>query len=140
MSSKSKKEIVDLIFIDSCYFIALTIQKDQWHKKSIELLDIIEKEENCMVTDGVILETIAKVGYLGGGKKASLLYNNIKDNYTILTTNNLYDKAMVNHLKYDGNLSLVDVLIVEKMKELKAKKIISFDKDFDKVNGIIRLE
>ncbi|MCC7561964.1 MAG: PIN domain-containing protein [Methanobrevibacter arboriphilus] len=127
-----------MIFIDSCYFIALSIKKDQWHNKAISLLDIIE-EENCMITDGVILETIAKVGYLGGGKKANMLYNNIKDNYTILTTNNLYDKAMVNHLKYDGNLSLVDVLIIEKMKELKTEKIISFDKDFDKVDGIVRL-
>ena len=128
-----------MIFIDSCYFIALTIKKDQWHNNAISLLDVIKEEDNCMVTDGVILETIAKVGYLGGGKKANIVYNNIKDNYTILTTNNLYDKAMVNHLKYDGNLSLVDVLIIEKMKELKTEKIISFDKDFDKVDGIVRL-
>jgi predicted nucleic acid-binding protein len=76
---------------------------------------------------------------LEGGKKATLIYNNIIDNYVIHNTNNLYNKAMVNHLKYDGNLSLVDVLIVEKMKELKTEKIISFDSDFDKVNGIIRI-
>ena len=128
-----------LIFIDSSFFIALSNQKDQWHEKAIRLLDKIETDKNCIVIDGVILETIAKVGYLGGGKKATLLYNNIKDNYIIHTTNHLYDKAMINHLKYDGTLSLVDVLIVEKMKELRVSEIISFDKDFDKVKGIVRV-
>lgn len=127
-----------MIFIDSTYFIALSSKKDQWHQKAVKLLDKIENEENCIVIDGVILETIAKLGYLSGGKTASLLYNNIKDNYIIYNTNHLYDKAMVNHLKYDGTLSLVDVLIIEKMKELKANEIISFDTDFDKVSGIVR--
>ncbi|MDR2967365.1 MAG: PIN domain-containing protein [Methanobacteriaceae archaeon] len=128
-----------MIFIDSTYFIAVISQKDQWHEKAVKLLDKIENENNCIVIDGVILETIAKVGYLGGGKKANQLYNNIKDNYIIYSTNHLYDKAMVNHLKYDGTLSLVDILIIEKMKELNAKKIISFDFDFDKIEGIVRI-
>ena len=129
-----------MIFIDSSYFIALSSKKDQWHEKAVKLLDRIEKEKNCIVIDGVILETIAKVGYLGGGKKAYLMYNNIKDNYIIYNTTHLYDKAMVNHLKYDGTLSLVDTLIIEKMKELKAKELISFDSDFDKVSGIVRIK
>jgi len=127
-----------LILIDSNFFINLLDTKDKHHTKAKKILKKIEKQEK-VVTDGVILESVTLSGSLFGGKIATALYNNIKDNYTIYNTNHLYDKGMKIHLKYDGTLSLVDALLIETMKELKINEIISFDSDFDNKDGVVRI-
>lgn len=42
-------------------------------------------------------------------------------------------------LKYDGTLSFADSVSIEIMRNLKINEIVSFDFDFDKVGGIIRI-
>ena len=42
-------------------------------------------------------------------------------------------------LKYDGTLSLADCTAINTMKELGITEILSFDDDFDKVDGIVRV-
>jgi len=127
-----------LILVDTNFFINLLDTKDKHHEKAKKILRKIEHEEKG-VTDGVILESIAISGSLFGGKVATALYNNIKDNYVIHKTNHLYDKGMKTHLKYDGTLSLVDTLLIETMKELNIHEIISFDTDFDNKDRIVRI-
>ena len=46
---------------------------------------------------------------------------------------------METFLKYDGTLSFADAVSVEIMKDLGINQIVSFDSDFDKVDGIIRI-
>lgn len=46
---------------------------------------------------------------------------------------------MVTHLRYDGDLSLVDTILIETMKELNINEILSFGNDFDNKNGVIRI-
>jgi len=127
-----------LILIDTNFFINLLDTKDRYHERAVEILSKIENEEKY-VTDGVIFESITISGSLYGGKIATDLYHNIKDNYKIYNTNYLLDKGMITHLKYDGSLSLVDTLLLETMKELGIGEIISFDTDFDNKDGIIRV-
>ena len=69
--------------------------KDKHYEKAKKILRKIEYEEK-VVTDSVILESITLSGSLFGGKVATALYNNIKDNYIIHNTNHLYDKGMKN--------------------------------------------
>lgn len=127
-----------LILVDTNFFINLLDTKDRYHERAVEILSKIEDEEKY-VTDGVIFESIAISGSLYGGKIATDLYHNIKDNYKIYNTNHLLDKGMITHLKYDGTLSLVDTLLLEIMKELGIHEIISFDTDFDNKDGVIRV-
>jgi predicted nucleic acid-binding protein len=129
---------IKLILVDTNFFINLLDTKDRNHKKAKKILKKIEDKEKG-VTDGVILESIALSGSLYGGKVATALYNNIKDNYKIFNTRHLYDRGMVTHLKYDGKLSLVDTLLIETMKDLGIHEIVSFDEDFDNRSGIIRI-
>ena len=42
-------------------------------------------------------------------------------------------------LKYDGTLSVSDAVSVFIMKKKEIERIISFDSDFDKVQGIMRI-
>jgi predicted nucleic acid-binding protein len=127
-----------LILIDSSFFIALSNNKDQWHNRAIKVFNNIQNEEKIIV-DVIILESITLIGSLAKGKIAKALYDNIKDNYAIIETNKLYDKAMETYLHYDGVLSLFDVLQIEIMKIYNIDKIVSFDSDFDKVKGITRI-
>lgn len=127
-----------MILIDSSFFIAIFNKSDQWHKRALELFDIIENEER-IIADVVILESVTLIGFISKGKKVKTLYDNLKDNYRIIETTNLYDEAMISHLHYDGALSLFDLLQIEIMKNLKINKIVSFDSDFDKVKGIRRI-
>ncbi|MEN6592616.1 MAG: type II toxin-antitoxin system VapC family toxin [Methanobacterium sp.] len=127
-----------MILVDTNFFINLLDTKDRHHGRAKEILSRIEHEEKY-VTDGVIFESIAISGTLYGGKIATDLYHNIKDNYKIYNTYHLLDKGMITHLKYDGSLSLVDTLILETMKELGIHEIISFDTDFDDKDGVIRV-
>lgn len=127
-----------MILIDSNFFIGLVNNRDQWHSRAIELVDEIE-HENRIVADLVIIEAITLTGSLLGGKVAKSLYDNIKDNYKICDTRHLYDKAMISYLHYNGSLSLTDVLLIELMKEKNIHKIVSFDSNFDKIRGILRI-
>jgi predicted nucleic acid-binding protein len=127
-----------MILVDTNFFINLLDTKDKHHRRAKEILSQIENREK-IVTDGVILETMALTGSLFGGKIATNLYYNIKDNYKVHTTYHLFNKGMITHLKYDGTLSLVDTLLIETMKELNIHEIISFDKDFDNKQKIIRI-
>ncbi|KZX10959.1 type II toxin-antitoxin system VapC family toxin [Methanobrevibacter curvatus] len=128
-----------MIFVDSSFFTAFVVTNDQWHKNSLKLAKKIVNEEK-IVSNLIISESITNVASLLGGKKAKQLYYNIKDNYFIFEENrNIYDRTIYTLLHYDGTLSYADCLSLEIMKELQINKIASFDSDFDKVKGIKRV-
>ncbi len=62
------------------------------------------------------------------------------DNCKIVFTDaDLLENAMETFLMYDGTISLADATSVEIMQQFGIDRIISFDSDFDKVNGIKRI-
>ena len=131
-----------MIFIDSGFLIALFIDKDQWHNNAINLIDNIDKlpKKDKILSNLVIEEIVTMIGSLVGAKEAVETYNYIHDNYTVFNENKeLYDKSITTFLKYNVTLSLTDSTNVEIMRELGIHEIISFDSDFDKVNGIVRV-
>ncbi len=128
-----------MIFIDASFFIAALNKKDQWHEKAGEILPIIKTEEK--VTSGLILsESVTLVGSLFGGKTGLILFEYILDNHKVrYADKELSFNAMETFLKYNGTLSFADSVSVEIMKVLEIKRIVSFDSDFDKVDGIVRI-
>ena len=126
-----------MIFIDASFIIATASKMDRWHKRAMELLPELKKEER-IISELIISEAISLIGVLHGGKAAVNVYNYIKDNHTIYKDKNLLDESIHNYLKYDGKLSLADSSAITIMKELVIKKIASFDSNFDKV-GLIRI-
>jgi len=128
-----------LIFIDASFFIATLNKQDQWHEKAAEILPIVKKEEK--ITSGLILsESVTLVGSLFGNKTVLKLFNYILDNHGVYYVDKeLSSSAMEIFLKYDGTLSFADAVSIEIMKDLKIDEIVSFDSDFDKIDGIIRI-
>ena len=127
-----------MIYVDASYIIALIIEKDQWHERALELLPKL-KSEDKIITEAMIIESLNLIGSCLGGKVGYSIFRYITDNFTIYRSETLIDESMHYFLKYDGTLSLADCTAIDTMKELGITEILSFDDDFDKVNGIVRI-
>ena len=128
-----------MIFIDSSFFIALILENDQWHDKALKLLPKMEKSQK-MVSNLIIVEAVTIVGSRAKGKAGKMIYDTIKDNCKIIDSDlSDYDNAIYTFLHYDGTLSLTDSVTLEIMKTFNISEIVSFDSDFDKINGINRI-
>ena len=127
-----------MIFVDASYIIALIVEKDQWHEDAIKLLDKL-KSEDKIITEAMIIESINLIGSCHGGKVGYKTFKYIKDNFTIFKSETLLEESLRYYLKFDGSLSLADCTAIHAMKENQIYEILSFDDDFDKVDGILRL-
>lgn len=128
-----------MIFVDSSYVIALVRAKDRWHENAEKIADFVYNN-NKAISIPIIVEIINIVGSKQGADTGKYIYDYIKDNYTIYHEKDILDKSMKEFLKYNGKLSLADCTAIVTMQELNIKKIVSFDSDFDKVNGIERIK
>jgi predicted nucleic acid-binding protein len=128
-----------MIFIDSSYIIALVVQSDQWHKDAVRLIETVGNS-NKIITEAMIIESINMIGKCKGGTIGNKIYNYVTQNYKIHNPPNLLKQAMIEFLKYDGTISLADSTAIIAMHDLGIHEIVSFDTDFDKVDGIIRIQ
>ena len=127
-----------MIFVDASYLIALIVEKDQWHNDAIKLLDKL-KSDDKIITEAMIIESLNLIGSCHGGKVGYMAFKYIKDNFTIFKSDTLLEESLRYYLKFDGTLSLADCTAIHTMKENNIHEILSFDDDFDKVDGIIRV-
>lgn len=117
----------------------MVLTKDQWHKKAVQLINEINSEEK-VISDLMVVESITSIGDMKGGKEAINIFNYLQDNFTVISTDFEFLKSIKRqYLKYDGTLSIADTSAVEIMKNMKITQIASFDRDFDKVEGIVRI-
>lgn len=129
-----------MVLVDSNFFIALINDKDQYHERAKELSNDIMKEENKIIPLLMVSEAITSIGKRKDGKISNKLYNVIIDNFEVCYPEKKdIEESMKLVLKYGGSLSLADCLAIYLMKEKKITNIFSFDSDFDKVNGIVRI-
>lgn len=68
-----------------------------------------------------------------------MTFKYIKDNFTIFKSDTLLEESLRYYLKFGGTLSLADCTAIHTMKENNIYEILSFDDDFDKVDGIVRV-
>lgn len=113
--------------------------KDKNHKRAKELASRVDNEKKIMPVL-MLSEAVTSIGSRKKDKEAKLLYDTLIDNFEIYyPTFNEIDAAMQCVLKYDGTLALADCLAIWVMKKREISEIVSFDDDFDKVEGIIRI-
>ncbi|OQD58499.1 hypothetical protein MBBAR_14c00300 [Methanobrevibacter arboriphilus JCM 13429 = DSM 1125] len=130
-----------MIFIDTNFFIGFFIKTDFWFERASEIIKEIPTKER-IICQAVLNEIITLIGMKSDVKNCKKVYNYLKDTCTIFNENsipNINDKIIETYINFNGDLSFTDSTIIESMKELGITKIISFDKDFDKVNGIQRI-
>jgi len=128
-----------MILVDSSFFIALADRQDQWHEKAKELSPSLAGEK-LVISNLILSESVTIIGRRSGGKAGERLYHYFIDNCEmVFADEQILKGGMAVFLRYDGTLSVSDAVSVAIMEKKKINRILSFDSDFDKVDGIVRL-
>jgi predicted nucleic acid-binding protein len=128
-----------MILADSSFFIAVADKKDQWHSAAKKLVPEITGE-TPVISDLIIAEAVTIIGRRSGGKAGERLYHYFTDNCELVpATGHVLKGGMSVFVQYDGTISLSDAVSVHIMRTQQIDTIVSFDSDFDKVEGIRRL-
>ena len=130
------------IFLDSSFIIALVNNNDSLHNKSLEYLEIIENNE-CYISNLIINEVITVIGNKLGLEEAISTYDLLTSVFIII---NEYDNTdfnasnMLIYETYNTKLSFTDSSIIYIIEKEGIDKLITFDKEFNKVKGINLIE
>jgi len=132
------------MFIDSVVWIGAKLKRDQWHEKSVVIMHkLLSREINtAYVTDYIIAEVINFLLRKAGFKVALETLNLFKAHGRIVTVKidgKMLERAFEIFVQYPG-LSLTDASTVAAMERLGIKQLCSFDRSFDKIGWIERLE
>ncbi|MEM5797088.1 MAG: type II toxin-antitoxin system VapC family toxin [Candidatus Aenigmatarchaeota archaeon] len=130
------------VLVDANIFLEVELGRSR-SKECEEFLTKIMRGEIKAFTTDVILDSIAFVMEREGVKPAklrkfleSILFYEGLTIYSL----NLMDKIITTALMEDTKLDFDDTSTYFTMKSLGIKEIVSFDKDFDKLPGIKRVE
>ena len=95
-----------------------------------------------VISDLVLSESVTGVAARLGGKAGSDVFENLfydTSTKVVFLNKRLCERTLHLYLKFGEKLSFADTLSVRIMYDRKIKSIVSFDSDFDKVDGVTRL-
>ena len=138
--------------IDANVLLALIDEKDKWHYKASALVRVLKRGKweviylDCVLNEVVsvlcrrleergesqsLLSLLERLEELVPEEQIEWLYPDVPE---------LYGDIMKLIKEKEGNLNFHDALIVLFMKNQGLNNILSFDTDFDEVNGINRIK
>ncbi len=127
------------VFADSAFFIALIREKDENHPRAVELMDSIK---GCLLftSDLVFSEVVTFLQRKDGSRKACAVAGLLlKSDIEILYGGSDDFGEAISIMDKYAFLSFCDALSIVLANRNKTRKILSFDGDFDKINGIERV-
>ena len=127
------------IFVDSSFLIALVNENDSLHEKSLEYIDLIEKND-CYISNLVINEVITVIGNKIDLETAISAFDLINDIFHVINEYEIKDfnsTTMLIYEKHNTKLSFTDCSIIVDMHYHKIENLLSFDKEFKKAEGKI---
>lgn len=132
------------MFIDSIVWIGAKLKRDQWHEKSVPIINkFLNKEINIVyITDYIVLESVNFLLRKAGFEVALESLNLFKIHERIKIINvdtELFERTCEIFTEYPG-LSITDASIVAAMEKVGVKKLCSFDGGFDKIRWVERLD
>ncbi len=125
------------VFIDTSYIIALYNSQDSQHQKALRLKKEIGQNLKLTISNYIFLETVTILSQQIGKKDANdigkLMFSSNKFNFLHISPRiDLKSWHVFQQIK-NKNISYVDCSNVILMKEEQIPKIITFDKDFEKL-------
>lgn len=127
-----------MYFLDTTFIVALFVSNDQWHNQSLYVYEKI-KNEKLVISKLVIAEVITILKNKLKTKEISEIYMNLSKIFIVVEDNLTYDEAMDIFIKYDSTISFFDAMYVAISEKEGINKIVSFDRDFDKIDGMVRI-
>ena len=128
-----------MYFLDTTFIVALFVSNDQWHQKAVEIFEKIKLDE-FIISKLVIAETITVLKNKLNTKEIREIYRTLPKIVNVIDDYEFFDDAMEIFVKYDSKISFFDSMYIYLMKKENITEIISFDSDFDRVNGINRIQ
>lgn len=127
-----------MYFLDTTFIVALFVSNDPWHQQAVDICKKIKNSE-FVISKLVIAETITVLKNKLNTKEIREIYRTLPKIFNVIDDSNFFDEAMDIFVKYDANISFFDAMYIYLMKKEKISEIVSFDNDFDRVDGIIRI-
>lgn len=127
-----------MYFLDTTFIVALFVSNDQWHQKAVEIFEKIKLDE-FIISKLVIAETITVLKNKLNTKEIREIYRTLPKIFNVIDDSEFFDDAMEIFVKYDSKISFFDSMYIYLMKKENITEILSFDSDFDRVNGINRI-
>ena len=127
-----------MIFLDTTFVVGLFVSNDDWHDSAVKVYNEI-RNEKLVISNLVIAETVTILKNKLETKDILEIYRNIPNFFHVVDDNALYDAAMNEFVKYDSSISFFDAMYVAVSKKEGINELVSFDADFDKVEGIVRI-
>ena len=127
-----------MYFLDTTFIVGLFVSNDPWHLQAKKIYEGIKNDE-LVISKLIIAETITVLKNKLKTNDIIEIYRNIPNIFKIIEDTNLFDEAMDEYVKYDSDISFFDAIYVTVMKKENIHELISFDEDFDRVDGIVRI-
>lgn len=126
---------ISMIFLDTGYFKALMDDNDIYHYDSLRIKEYLnDSDETTVINTTVLVETLNRS--IKTNEFARELYENIKAQNQIiqLTTKDYIDSLEINRW-FGNSINYSDCTIIQTMINQSIIDIVTFDSDFEKVNG-----
>lgn len=130
-------------FLDSSFILALILKTDDNYEKALGLVEILN--DDCYINHNVLNEVLTLVGRKIDISAAREVYYTLIDNFTLL---NEYSIAEYNENTFrifetyvgtnskKAKFSFTDSSIILTMDKFGINNLVSFDKEFKRVEGI----
>ena len=127
-----------MYFLDTTFIVALFVANDQWHPEAMKIYKEIKNDE-LVISKMVIAETVTILKNKLKTRDIREIYRNLPHIFRVIEDSYYFDEAMEEFIKYDSKISFFDSMYVALMKRENICELISFDANFDRVDGIVRI-
>jgi len=127
-----------LYFIDSSFLISLLTENEKNNQHSCEISENIN--EYRVINNIVLSETLNGIRRYEKRVDINKIYTIINEVMDIkYLKKSDYEEAVNIYSYYNGSINYSDCLILKTMQDNNINKILSYDNDFDKINGLQRI-
>lgn len=128
-----------MIFIDTSFFVSLFLDNDPNYPRATKLYPHIEND--TIISDDILKETLTIVSQRKGKLAAIKAHEELLNDHRLLSVTTARFQAGLDFFldsKLQKDISLIDCITVAICKELKIKRILSFNRHF-KNFGLVTL-
>lgn len=140
------------VAMDANVFVALVDSQDKWHNRAVALRDALKAAQvDLLYFDPVVNETVSVLARRAEEQQRTQQFPSLLDvllqqvpataiTWLSAATQRLYDKVIDLIRETSGVLNFHDALIALGCQEFGVAVIVSFDRDFDQVIWLTRID